>query len=688
MKKLVLMLCFILVNLFTGSAQDYLQVGNGGREIAKGLHLIYRGNGYCFRYEIPSPVERVVETDSGLFSIVEFPYDVEKSFELSNIEYDMLTEVGYPALPVISVNINLPNTIPTLLGYDIIGVSDLQYIDLQYPYLPAQNQEYEDMGGEFIINKAFYNGTEPFQMSNDFVELSKPYSFYGLNGLTVHISPISYNPEYNVVGVPRYLEFDIPGITLDALVDMYHICSFFDTRFLYDIYRHEELKRPKYAVFTIPMYESSMLRLYMDYKHRCGYSVHLYSSNAYCDNRALLDAIRRVYADPATRPLYVLLVGHYSQLPFASGLEDSYYSPPSDFEYAHFDSEEIDDYAYPDVPVGRWPVRNGAELANIVEKTINFEHELYLKNKKQCRISLFSGTGNNQGYFAQDIKYIAKCLNVLRLNVGLYDGREFGKSYDITPMTAVKQELCSQPWMFLYRGHGNDGCIGSPYSLCNDMLYELCSDSVLPMSFLFGCSMNYLFGVDWISTYSNKGGVSCFAPTVSIATNVNRKVSRGIFERFKNEEVMRPHITIYSLISTGIAKYLSSYGNDYEKYVNASKYVFYGDPSMRIRGGNVLDFNSMLRESHPSIDFFKRMSYGNGERSDAVRVNIQKIKDDVTVYSDDISVADVRIFDMAGRCVMSLEHTVLGTPISLSNLVDGIYVMVVRLCDGTVERKK
>ena len=157
--------------------------------------------------------------------------------------------------------------------------------------------------------------------------------------------------------------------------------------------------------------------------------------------------------------------------------------------------------------------------------------------------------------------------------------------------------------MFLYRGHGVSYRIWEPYNLGIGSINSLNEAKIMPISFLFGCLMNYEFGVNWVSSYNNKGGVSCFAPTVSIASNVNHKVSRGVFRQF--EKSLQKHITLTTLITGGMAEYLKSNDNEYEEYINKTKYVLYGDPSIHIFGRKVNDWNyyaSQIKSQNLSLD--------------------------------------------------------------------------------------
>lgn len=242
-------------------------------------------------------------------------------------------------------------------------------------------------------------------------------------------------------------------------------------------------------------------------------------------------------------------------------------------------------------------------MNNVVEKTITFEHEQYLIQDNSRRFPLFSGTGDNENLFAHDIAYIKKCFATKATIVNAYDGRKFGSLYNINPDTLLKIELSQNPWMFLYRGHGVSYRIWEPYNLGIGSINSLNEAKIMPISFLFGCLMNYEFGVNWVSSYNNKGGVSCFAPTVSIASNVNHKVSRGVFRQF--EKSLQKHITLTTLITGGMAEYLKSNDNEYEEYINKTKYVLYGDPSIHIFGRKVNDWNyyaSQIKSQNLSLD--------------------------------------------------------------------------------------
>lgn len=120
-------------------SQEFATVKYDEKEISKGLYLKYDEQGYHLYYHVPQPVEKVVETDSGFFSIIEFCSDTNAVIPIE--EYDKMSDIGMPALPILSLNLNLPSTIPDAIKCSVEETGVATELKLQYPYLPAQKQE-------------------------------------------------------------------------------------------------------------------------------------------------------------------------------------------------------------------------------------------------------------------------------------------------------------------------------------------------------------------------------------------------------------------------------------------------------------------------------------------------------------------------------------------------------------------
>lgn len=136
-----------------------------------------------------------------------------------------------------------------------------------------------------------------------------------------------------------------------------------------------------------------------------------------------------------------------------------------------------------------------------------------------------------------------------------------------------------------------------------------------------------------------------------------------------------------------MVKYLSSYGNEDEKYNNCSKYVLYGDPSLRVFGRNIPGWEYFSRLTRPPY-ISKSVDYDREGSEDEPYVNILQNHNNVTVNFNNSLSAEIELYDMSGRIVIAERTIESGTIIPLPNVESGVYIMVVKLSDATEFREK
>jgi len=109
---------------------------------------------------------------------------------------------------------------------------------------------------------------------------------------------------------------------------------------------------------------------FVTHKESLGWTVDLVSTTAVGGNTttAIQSYIQGRYADPATRPDALLLVGDTDRIPYFVG--QGWDNPNTDLYYACMDPG--DDWQ-PEFPVGRFSVADSADLTAVIDKTIFYE---------------------------------------------------------------------------------------------------------------------------------------------------------------------------------------------------------------------------------------------------------------------------------------------------------------------------
>lgn len=322
--------------------------------------------------------------------------------------------------------------------------------------------------------------------------------------------------------------------------------------------------KPVIWFLTLQKYAQT-LQKYVDYKEYLGFE-----TKVLC-----IDGIERTpssirnflineYNNSKPKANFLLIVGSPTDIPYSAGENENTDNPPTDIYYSCLENVNIaDESLTPEFALGRWPVFYISYLQNIINKSIKYEAVVSEYDVESLNIMLLSGSGEHDYMFIKDANVLQSILENNGLNRGIvYDGREYSTG---SIQNIFINNLKNKMWMFIYRGHGNYNCIGSPLLLRNpssnssDYLYssQCYYNQIPPLTFSFACLTNnnvghsMCIGDSWICEEEDVGGVIHFGSTTISYSDSNHNLSKKIIELFDDKNNYR----IGNLIDKGKMEY-------------------------------------------------------------------------------------------------------------------------------------
>lgn len=361
MKKTSTLLALIFLCISVMTAQNYRVVENGFDKVVVNFTA---GN--------LSTMD--VTTDDGAFS------------RITMENYHLATEVGMPQVPVMVKLLEIP--LCDGISYTIRSsrYSDFtaEQLGIQHPLFPAQPSYTKSYTGpvEFVKNEAAYRTNSFYH--RDLISVEKSGIMRNINIATVYFSPVQYNPVTNTYRIYEDVEVeftfdnaDIPGTYQMKNLHGNAVFNGLQSRVINPIHsdsRENTFDRPiKYLIVANSMFRGQ-LEEFVAWKKRQGLvveTVYTDDANVGTTTTSIANYIKAEYTnatevDPA--PTYVLLVGDIAQIPVFN-TQVSGESHKTDLYYFTWTNGDN----YPDCYYGRFSAQNSTHLANILEKTMQYE---------------------------------------------------------------------------------------------------------------------------------------------------------------------------------------------------------------------------------------------------------------------------------------------------------------------------
>lgn len=538
--------------------------------------------------------------------------------------FDYLSVDGRPELPFYSLNLLMP-----LDGGDYmvgnINIISADTIKLPYPYTPSQAENYtfEDFSFDASYYVSYNNTWYWDECAADTIW------YRNSKGLTFSVFPCHYEPSEQLLIVVTEADYEIKyegsyliSSYLENLLCLERSFYFFYDNFVGFTEPYPLINGDEYLIITADAWNNTTaLADFIQHKESLGYHV---TKTPLHDIGYTSEYIRKYIKEEyeTNNTKFVLLVGNVGNpdsLAFSDGFNADYHNPPTDIYYSCLSKDDINDqwkdYS-PTVFVGRWPIQDGTQLRNIVDKTI--ASDLHLGTYNPNEINIFTGNGHHKNYTHRSYKYIYK--NVVQkysyYNGCLIDGRNMTTAEATDSLKNHLEDDNDNPtWMFVYGGHGHYEGIGGPYYFWYYDINHIITSNLnfQPYGFGFTCSTgniyeNNNFARAWLT--SIEGGITYLGSTTISYATPDRYFSRKMFNQLKGH----PNMTIGEFIGNAKAKYYNP-----DKVVwrrrEAKKYVLYGDPSLYLFGLDI--------QYNQPYNIQKRLQQGDEEFvGDIISVNI------------------------------------------------------------------
>ncbi|MCL2290155.1 MAG: C25 family cysteine peptidase [Bacteroidetes bacterium] len=351
--------------------------------------------------------------------------------------------------------------------------------------------------------------------------------------------------------------------------------------------------RERYLMITSPGFEST-LTYFANYKRNIGFDVQVVNTNATGKAPASIKKyIQNQYNNPATRPIYVLLVGDVDSIPAYEGNSSGKIKndPVTDLGYALLEGKNY----FADVFLGRFPVENEEQLKNIINKTIFMEVNMHLFDKKA---KFLAGDEKksawNRAYMKNSFKRGHEYV-IPRSFIPL--GYDCQKLYQPNK-TEVINALNANPLFYIYAGHGSiTSFAGKSFEFERRDLLSA-KNTVFPFVFSFACKTGNFsqtcIGEHFIRE-RDKGAVAYFGSSINSQTNTDVIIQKKIFgDAFKQGER-----NLSAIINLGMKQFSSAIGASKKKKITYLKaYNLLGDPSFDIKGIINLKTDEII---HPAL---------------------------------------------------------------------------------------
>jgi hypothetical protein len=441
-----------------------------------GVTVTGDGAGYVISFELP------------VFQQTQLRANGQDYINLSLPDYGVTSEVGFPALPIVSFNLMIAPEEHSV-GATLIQQNTESQI-LSNRIIPAQEPWPKSRPlseRPFRINRDYYSSQGNTNQS--LVSVSEPFVIAGTKGVTITFSPFTYNPAKNeLVTVKRasvrIVLNNLPrakGRITQALHDLLSSTFVnFDFRAV--------LGNGNYLIITSPDFESTMAG-FVSFKQSNGYPVEVANTTVTGTTTAAIKSfIQQRYNNTNTRPEFILLVGDVDRIPEWTGSTTD--NPHTDLFYVHLDGTDY----YPDASIGRFAVSNTTELQNIIAKTVFMENSINGLPKKNVFMASTDNWEITEGTHNAVIDTFFQPHGYLNL-------KRYTHTYGATTSQLIADLNANQTFA-IYSGHGAVTSWADGPPLSQSQVSGLVN-TVFPFVYSFSCLTGQFqsgecFGETWI----------------------------------------------------------------------------------------------------------------------------------------------------------------------------------------------
>ena len=334
-----------------------------------------------------------------------------------------------------------------------------------------------------------------------------------------------------------------------------------------------------YLILVASTYESAIASFASD-KASMGFNVATHAVAPGTTNSQLKSYIQGQWGDPDAKPAYILLVGDTDTIPHWVGVGAD--NPATDLYYVCMDG--TNDW-YPDIAIGRFPVRNTAQLDSIVAKTLYYETGP-LADPDYMKRAVFMASNDN--YQVSEGTHNWVINNYMTPN-GIASDKLYCHTYGATTQD-VTDSFNDGRFYGIYSGHGAVTYWGDgPYfdqsnvnALVNQDMYAfVCSFSCLTGQF----TATECFMETWVRV-PNKGAVTAFGSSVTSYWTEDDILEKRLFDAIYDANDPVPAYAGPVLTDTKM-RYLAYFGPGGSTRRYFEMYNLMGDPALPFFGPDI-----------------------------------------------------------------------------------------------------
>lgn len=460
-------------------------------------------------------------------------------------EEGFTTEIGQPQLPVIRRLIEIPYGAEATLqiGRTVLRQGSLAEFGIAERILPVQPSVEKVPGAletaPFVLDENAYARSE--DAIGKMASLNEGGYLRGHRFVLLEIFPVDYNPAEGMLRIVSNVEITIqltgsnPALTRQMkqhYADPY-VRSLAGKLFLnHGFYDEQDLIPPPLGLLIITSPHNAGLTVVQDFalwKEQKGYHTTVATTNETgTTNQTIKAYIQEAYDTWPIPPNFVLLIGDTDVIPHWVGQGSG--SPGTDLYYATLEGSDY----FNDVGIGRLSPSNDANLANMVNKTLDYEQVGWTGNDEWEKSAVFMASNDNWTVSEGTHNYV---ISHYLDPDGYTSYRLYCHTYGATTQQ-VTDNFNAGRSLGIYSGHGSvtSWADGPPFSqsnvqaLVNTVYPFVCSHACLTGQFQSG----ECFGETWIRV--PHGAVVFWGSSVTSYWDEDDILEKGMFEGFFDEQ--------------------------------------------------------------------------------------------------------------------------------------------------------
>lgn len=322
-----------------------------------------------------------------------------------------------------------------------------------------------------------------------------------------------------------------------------------------------------YLIVVADAFETAM-GSFATAKQAQGYTVATYPVSPGASSTAIKSYIQGLWGT-AEAPDYILLVGDTDTIPNWIGGGTG--SPNTDLPYACMDAG--DDW-YPDIAIGRFPVRSTSQLADVVDKTLAFEDGLYADDEYLAK-AVFMSSEDNYSITEGTHNWV---IDNYMTPYAIASDKLYSHTYSAATQQ-VRDAFNNGRLYGVYSGHGAETYWADGPVFYQSDIRGLTNSDLYPFVFSFACvtgsyMLQECFTETWLLA-AGKGAVAVYGSSVTSYWTEDDQLEKSLFQTLFDDDIRE----IAPCWNAALMRYLAAMGTGPVTRRYFEMYNLMGDPS-------------------------------------------------------------------------------------------------------------